>query len=74
MLQQILSRLEEENGGHLVIATLCLLECSRHGLLESELLVLLGDEGDILPPEDGWLDVEAATGGADDVKRTHMRN
>jgi hypothetical protein len=58
LLEQILSRLEEENGGVLVVATLCLLECSRHGLLESELLCLLGDEDNLLPSDDVWQDVE----------------
>ena len=33
------------------MATLCLLECSRHGLLESELLLLLADEQNLFPPE-----------------------
>lgn len=32
-------------------ATLCLLEVSRHGLLEFELLALLGDENNIVCPE-----------------------
>ena len=58
LLEQILSRLEEENGGVLVVATLCFLECSRHGLLESELLRLLGDEDNLLPPDGTWQDLE----------------
>ena len=33
------------------MATLCLLECSRHGLLESELLQLLADEQNLFPAE-----------------------
>ncbi len=33
-----------------MIATLCLLEVSRHGLLETELLALLGDENNLVPP------------------------
>jgi tetratricopeptide (TPR) repeat protein len=55
LLQQILERLENKNFGELMIATLCLLECSRHGLLESELLLLLGNENDLVPSRDGWL-------------------
>ncbi|CAB3986857.1 Hypothetical predicted protein [Paramuricea clavata] len=34
--EQVLTRFEEENGGQLVIATVCLLETSRHGLLETD--------------------------------------
>ncbi|CAD5123503.1 DgyrCDS11845 [Dimorphilus gyrociliatus] len=41
---QVLSRFEEENGGNLMIATLCLIEVSGMGLLETELLTLLGHE------------------------------
>ena len=47
---QILARFEEENGGKLLIATLCLLEVSARGLLEVELLSILGDEENSLPP------------------------
>ena len=47
----MLSRFEEENGGQLVIATVCLLETSRHGLLETELLELLADENNLTAPE-----------------------
>jgi hypothetical protein len=46
-----LTRFEEENGGQLVIATVCLLETSRHGLLETELLELLADENNLTPTE-----------------------
>ena len=42
LYDHIISRLEEEVESRLVIATLCLLECAHHGLLESELLDLLG--------------------------------
>ncbi|XP_028414822.1 telomerase protein component 1-like isoform X3 [Dendronephthya gigantea] len=49
--EQVLTRFEEENGGQLVIATVCLLETSRHGLLETELLELLADESNLTPPE-----------------------
>ncbi len=49
---QVLKRFEKENGGNLLAATLCLLEASMRGLLETELLAILGDEDDIMPPED----------------------
>ncbi|XP_064629063.1 TPR repeat-containing protein DDB_G0287407-like isoform X2 [Lineus longissimus] len=41
LLSQVLSRLENEQGGKLITATLCLLEVSTKGLLEGELLYLL---------------------------------
>ena len=53
---QILARFEEENGGRLLIATLCLLEVSARGLLEVELLSVLADEENLMP-----------TGGVGDV-------
>ncbi|CAH1244024.1 TEP1 [Branchiostoma lanceolatum] len=43
LLTQVLERFEEENGGFLLVATLCLLECSNTGLLETELLRILAD-------------------------------
>jgi hypothetical protein len=46
---QILTRFEEENGGQLLVAALCLLETSARGLLETELLVILGDEEHLMP-------------------------
>lgn len=49
-MEQVLTRFEEESGGHLMVATLCLLECSRHGLLERELLELLGEDETLKPP------------------------
>ena len=52
LLQQVLSRFEEEGERHLLVATLCLLEVSSTGLLESELLKLLADEENLLPPSD----------------------
>ena len=52
LLQQVLARFEEEGGGHLLVATLCLLEVSQTGLLESELLKILADEDNIMPPTD----------------------
>lgn len=33
-----------------MVATLCFLECSRHGLLERELLELLGEDELLRPP------------------------
>ena len=47
-----MARFEEENGGKLLIATLCLLEVSARGLLEVELLSVLGDEDHLMPPSD----------------------
>ncbi|EDV25204.1 uncharacterized protein TRIADDRAFT_25073 [Trichoplax adhaerens] len=49
LLEQVLTRFEEESGGHLMVATLCFLECSRHGLLERELLELLGEDETLKP-------------------------
>ena len=48
---QILSRFEIENGGQLLVASLCLLEASVRGLLETELLVILADEDNLMPKE-----------------------
>ena len=36
---QVMKRIVEEYGGDLVVATLCLVETSRFGLLETELLL-----------------------------------
>ena len=47
----VFSRFEKETGGMLMTATLCLLEVSRHGLLETELLALLGSPENLKPPE-----------------------
>nr|XP_047125336.1 TPR repeat-containing protein DDB_G0287407 [Hydra vulgaris]XP_047125337.1 TPR repeat-containing protein DDB_G0287407 [Hydra vulgaris] len=44
---EVFTRFESETGGVLMKATLCLLEVSRHGLLETELLALLGDSKNI---------------------------
>lgn len=49
LLAQVFDRFEEENGGELLVATLCLLECSNTGLLETELLTILGDEDNLMP-------------------------
>jgi len=48
LLEQVVKRLAREGDGHLVKATLCLLEVSKSGLLETELLDLLGDEENIV--------------------------
>ena len=45
-----MGRFERENGGHLLVATLCLLEASSGGLQESELLDILADEEELVPP------------------------
>ena len=44
-------RFEGETGGDLMKACVCMLEVSRHGLLETELLALLGEERNIKLPE-----------------------
>ncbi|XP_070563916.1 TPR repeat-containing protein DDB_G0287407-like [Ptychodera flava] len=51
LLAQVLARFEEENGGQLLVATLSLLECSATGLLETELLLILGDEDSLMPQD-----------------------
>ncbi|XP_066925783.1 telomerase protein component 1-like isoform X2 [Clytia hemisphaerica] len=48
---EVFTRFENESGGQLMKATLCLLEVSRHGLLEFELLALLGTESNIIVPK-----------------------
>lgn len=50
ILDDLLSQLESEEGGELMVATLCLLEASSSGLLESELRQLLADESVLKPP------------------------
>ena len=47
---QVLGRFEKENGGDLLVATLCLLEASGHGLLETELLTILAEDN-LMPCE-----------------------
>ncbi|PIK46898.1 hypothetical protein BSL78_16245 [Apostichopus japonicus] len=49
LLEQVFTRFEEENGGELLTSTLCLLETSSTGLLETELLKILGDEDNLIP-------------------------
>ena len=50
ILDNLLGQLEKEDGGELLVATLCLLEASAAGLLESELRTLLADEAALKPP------------------------
>ncbi len=47
--QQVLVRFEKENGGELLVGALCLLEVSQRGLLEAELLAIMGDEDNLMP-------------------------
>ena len=44
LLKQVLERFEKEMDKALLISTLCLLEVSRLGLLECELLEILADK------------------------------
>jgi len=67
---QILERFEEENGGRLLIATLCLLEVSSRGLLEVELLSILADEDNLAPPTHDVTDVEKDDEESVDKSRT----
>ncbi|KAK6179484.1 hypothetical protein SNE40_011834 [Patella caerulea] len=50
ILEELLTRLEHCEGGQLLVATLCLLEASVSGLLESELRNILGDKESLTPP------------------------
>lgn len=50
LLDELLKRFEGESGGTLLVATLCLLEASAAGLLESELRQILADEDKLMPP------------------------
>ncbi|KAK3090415.1 hypothetical protein FSP39_011663 [Pinctada imbricata] len=50
LLENLLMRFEDETGGSLVVATLCLIEASTAGLLESELRDILGNEITLMPP------------------------
>ena len=49
LLDQVFDRFERENGKELLVATLCLMECSAKGLLETELLLLLGNNYILIP-------------------------
>ena len=59
MEETVFARFEEETGGDLMKACVCMLEVSRHGLLETELLALLGDKKNIILPEYKELDEDA---------------
>ncbi|XP_036368972.1 nephrocystin-3 [Octopus sinensis] len=50
LLAEVLTRLENTPQGNLITATLCLLEASSVGLLESELRQILGNEATLMPP------------------------
>ncbi|ESO94433.1 hypothetical protein LOTGIDRAFT_232289 [Lottia gigantea] len=50
ILEELLTRLEQCEHGQLLVATLCLLEASVSGLLESELRFILGDTDSLTPP------------------------
>ncbi|MEK6323893.1 MAG: DUF4062 domain-containing protein [Acidobacteriota bacterium] len=54
LLEQVLERLEVDLGADLVRDTLSLLECSRHGLLEIEMLELLGRDSEEQLPRAVW--------------------
>ncbi|HLF82648.1 MAG TPA: DUF4062 domain-containing protein, partial [Blastocatellia bacterium] len=54
LFEQVLERLERDHGRELVESALSLLECSRHGLLESEMLELLRREGEEQLPQAIW--------------------
>lgn len=54
LLEQVLERLEDDHGGETVSDALSLLECSRQGLLESEMLELLRREGEEQLPRVIW--------------------
>lgn len=56
--ESVFARFEEDSGGDLTKACICLLEVSRHGLLETELLALLGDTNNIKVPEYKEIDEE----------------
>ncbi|XP_071840216.1 TPR repeat-containing protein DDB_G0287407-like [Apostichopus japonicus] len=61
LLAQVFDRFEEENGGNLLTATLCLLEASQTGLLEVELLSILGDEDNLMPSSESEAGKEKAS-------------
>ncbi|HLF83633.1 MAG TPA: DUF4062 domain-containing protein, partial [Blastocatellia bacterium] len=54
LFEQVLRRLEGDQGEELVRSALSLLECSRHGLLESEMLQLLARAGEEQLPPSIW--------------------
>ncbi|GAB1609949.1 repeat-containing DDB_G0287407-like [Argonauta hians] len=50
LLAEVLTKLEGGPQSQLITATLCLLEASSVGLLESELRQILGNEANLMPP------------------------
>ncbi|XP_077998733.1 TPR repeat-containing protein DDB_G0287407-like [Glandiceps talaboti] len=72
LLAQVLSRFEQENGGDLLVATLSLLESSTSGLLETELLTILGDEENLMVPESYGANSSQATSKENEAKNTTM--
>jgi len=54
LFNQVLARLEEDHGRHLVAEAFTLLGCSRYGLSEPELLDLLAGEGEEQFPRALW--------------------
>ena len=54
LFEQVLMRLEQDHGAHLVRDALCLLQCSIYGLTEEELLRLLKRDGEDKLPQNIW--------------------
>ena len=54
LIGQVLQRLEKDHGEPLIANALSLIACSRHGLLESELLELLKRDGEEQLPQAIW--------------------
>ena len=62
---QIIERFERESNPTLLVATLCLMEASARGLLETELLHILADEDHLaMPDTDKDADTEKSQGKA----------
>jgi hypothetical protein len=55
LFEQVLERLDRDHGRQLVCSALSLLECSRHGLLETEMLELLARSGEVQLPLAIWV-------------------
>ncbi|XP_064604560.1 TPR repeat-containing protein DDB_G0287407-like isoform X2 [Liolophura sinensis] len=72
LLEQLLTRFEGERGGHLIVATLCLLESSNAGLLESELRHILGNEATLMPPSPFDEKEEKETSEKESVKQSGL--
>lgn len=61
----VFERFEGEDGGELMKACVCMLEVSRHGLLEMELLALLAEERNVKMP--------AYTDDADEIEKINKK-